>query len=149
MAITNLTKVDTRVVEKQGWSVRKERSRITLACSGCRDFTATDILLERATDGTEGRIRSGKTTAKTMLEICKANAKSRSLDPCYGIKPANIKGAVGFVSDVNLGPLGFAATYVLWQDGRRLTIRNVAPSRRAARQNGRVMFRAIAPQIVR
>lgn len=149
MAITNLNKVDTAVIEKQGWSVKKQRSRITLFCNGCADFTATDIILDRATDGTEGRIRSGKTTAKTMMDICKQNAKTRGGGTCHAVTPVRIKGAVGFLNDVSLGPMGYAATYVLWQDGRRLTIRNVASTRRAAKQNGQVMLKALAPQIVR
>lgn len=147
MAITNLTKVNTQVIEKQGWTARKERGRLTLFCGGCRDFTATDIILERATDGTEGRIRTGKTTAKTMLDVCKKNARGGAA--CYAVTPVKLKGAVGFLNDVSLGPMGFAATYVLWQDGRRLTIRTAAPSRRAAKQNGQVMLKAIASQIVR
>ncbi len=148
MAITNLTRVNTEIVEKQGWTVRKQSGRITLMCTGCREFTATDVMLERSSDGTEGRIRSGKTTAKTMMDVCRQNAKSRG-SQCFEITPIRLKGAVGFLNDVSLGPMGFAATYVLWQDGRRLTIRNVAPSRRAAKQNGAVMLRAIGAQIVR
>lgn len=148
MAITNLTKVNVQVVEKQGWSVRKERGRITLSCTGCREFTATDIRLDRATDGTEQRIRAGKMTAQSMLRTCKESAR-RTGGACYATRVANLKGAVGFVSDVGLGPFGYASTHTLWQDGRRLTIRSVAPSRQAARQNGQVMSRLIGAQIVR
>lgn len=149
MAIINLTKVNTQVIEKQGWTVRKQRNRMTLFCSGCREFTATDVILERATDGTEGRIRQGRTTARTMMDVCRQNAKVRTGSTCNAVTPIKLKGAVGFLNDVGLGPMGSSATYVLWQDGRRLTIRNVAATRQAARQNGQVMFRAIAPQIVR
>lgn len=148
MAITNLTRVNTQVIERQGWTVRKQPGRLTLFCSGCREFTATDVILERASDGTEARIRSGRTTEKTMMDVCRQNAKSRG-SACHAVRAVRLKGAVGFATDAGLGPMGNATTYVLWQDGRRLTIRNVAPTRRAARQNGQVMFRALAPQIVR
>lgn len=148
MAMTNLTRLNTTALEKQGWTVRKQASRVTLFCKSCGEMTATDIILERANDGTEERIRSGQTTAKTMLAICKKNAENRG-SACYGISPVALKGAVGFVSDVGVGPMGSAATYILWQDGRRLTIRNVAPTRAAARKHGKSMFRALASQIVR
>jgi hypothetical protein len=147
LAMSVLSGVNTSILEAQGWQMRKENARLTLACGDFEGFVATNILLESARDGTEKRIRSGETTAATMLPVCRENAQAKGSE-CFGLKEADLAGAVGFVSDVGLGPMGFASTYVLWQNGKRLTIRSVAPTRAEAARVGRLMFKSLASQIV-
>ncbi len=147
MALRSLTDVDTGKLEAEGWQVRKAAERLTLACGDCADLTATDVLLDSVSDGTEQRIRSGTTTAATMLDLCRKNAAAKGSE-CFDLREANLQGAVGFVTETGLGPMGFSSTYVLWQDGRRLTIRSVAPSRKKAVEVGKLMFKSIGSQVV-
>lgn len=148
MKITNLTRVDTKAFDEAKWLVRKEASRLTIACNGCSSMTAIDTTLSASPAGMEQRIRSGQTTAQTMLEICRQNAGKTGAE-CYGLKPANMGKAVGFVSDVKIFEGVFSATYTLYQDGRMLLMRCVGPSRQEARRMGNLAFKEIAPQIVR
>ncbi|SFT81064.1 hypothetical protein [Mesorhizobium sp. YR577] len=148
MLLSDLRKVDVGAFPAGEWSVKKERDRLTIACEKCDGFVAMDLQLSRGPAGTESNIRSGKTTAKTMLDICKQNAVSRG-SSCYSIKPANLKGAVGFVSDVKIADSTYAATYTIYQDGKLLLMRNIAGSRKEAARVGKLAFKHIAPQIVR
>lgn len=150
MLLNDLTKVDASAFKSPDYAVRQEEAgRMTIVCSSCSGFAAIDVLLGRGPgDGTEERIRSGKTTAKTMFEACKKNAEARGT-VCFAMAPANKKGAVGFVSEWKINDTTFGATYTLYQDGKLLTMRNVAGSRRQAKRLGRLAFRHIAPQVVR
>ena len=148
MKLSDLSRVDVSAFPEPKWAARKERDRLTLACLECADFTAIDVKLSKGPPGTEERIRSGETTAGTMLGICKDNA-ARTGSECFSIKPANVKGAVGFVSDVSVGGGSFAATYTIYQDGDLLVVRHVPSSREEAARSGEQAFRALVPQIVR
>lgn len=148
MRISDLTQVDTAAFPASAWLVKKESDRLTLACADCEGLVAIDVKLSRGPTGVEGRIRSGETTAATMMDVCRQNAVKTGSE-CYAITPANLKEAVGFVSDVKVFEGTFAATYTIYQGGDLLVMRNVAGSREEARRIGGLAFRDIAPQIVR
>ena len=145
--ITDLGKVDTKALPGK-WSVNPQGKRLVVSCNGCEGFTAIDVQLSKAPAGMEDRIRSGETTARTMLDICRKNAAGNGSE-CYGLKKANLKKAVGFVSDVKIFEGTYANTYTLYQDGQLLLMRCVAGSREEAKRIGTLAFQKIAPQIVR
>ena len=148
LRISDLKKVDVSAFPQSDYSIRQESDRLTVACEKCDGLVAIDVQLAAGPAGTEENIRSGKTTAATMFDICKKNAEARGSE-CYSIEPANLKDAVGFVSDVKIADEMYAATYTIYQDGKLLLMRNVAGSRAEAKRLGDLAFQHIAPQIVR
>ena len=148
MRINDLQKVETKAFPESKWLVRKEADRLTIACSDCATMTAIDVQLSAAPPGMEDRIRDGETTAASMLEVCKQNAEKTGAE-CYGLKRADVKDAVGFVSDVKIFDDTYSATYTLYQGGSLLLMRCVGPSREEAKRVGNLAFREIAPQIVK
>ena len=151
MALGDLTgvEVDAGAFPPAQWSPRKEAARLTLACLACEGgMTAIDMQLSAAPAGMEGRVREGQTTARTMLDICRANAEKTGGE-CYGLERSDLKGAVGFVSDVRIFEGTYSATYTLYQDGSLLLMRSVAADRKTARRNGDKALRSLASQVVR
>ena len=148
LQLTDLSKVDTKALAGK-WSAKPEGSnRLVLSCGDCRGLTAIDVQLSKAPAGMEDRVRAGKTTAQTMLDICRKNA-AKSGTECYGLKKSNLKSAVGFVSDVKISDNIYANTYTLYQDDQLLLMRCIAGSRAEAKRIGALAFQKIAPQIVR
>lgn len=149
MALDDLTKVDLSAFAMPDYAVKKEANRITVVCIVCGGFSAIDVHLAAGpNDGTEERIRSGQTTAETMLDVCKKNVIPGTSE-CYDIKKADLKGAVGFVSDVKANGTSYSATYTLYQDGKLLLMRNISDSREKAAKLGALAYEHIAPQVVR
>ena len=148
MRLTDLTKVDVSAFPTPDYTIKQAPDRLTIACVKCDGLVAIDVTISPTMDGTEERIRNGETTAKTMLEICKKNAKARGTE-CYNIRTANLKGAVGFVSDYKISDAMYGATYTIFQDNKLLMMRNIAGSRAEAKRLGGLAFEHVAPQIVR
>lgn len=134
-------------MSRDGWLVRKTANRIVMSCPKCPGFTAIDVQLSHVGDGTEARVRAGITIAKSMFNVCKRNASINGTK-CFSGAAVNLRRAVGFVTSVQISRVTYSATYVLWQRGARLVIRNVAPSRKTAEALGRRTFKVIVNQIV-
>jgi hypothetical protein len=145
--LTDLRKLNIAPLEAKGWLARKDERRVILMCAECAGNPSVDVQLSTLPDGTEGRIRSGATTAESMRERCQANA-ARLKTTCHSLTASNVAGAVGFVSDVSLGERSHVATQTLWQDGYVLVIRVLSDSRDVAQSTVREMTAKLGSQIV-
>lgn len=142
-ALGNLKRVALDISQFAGGSYDSlvERKRIIVACSTCEDLTTLVVQLDRSTDGTEGRFRSGETTIKKMRDIC------RERDPKCQLTRLDLGRAVGWVTQYSSGRTK-GSTAVLFLDGDLLTIRSVSDSRNRVGRNMAAALRHIAPQIV-
>jgi len=148
MPAHDLRNVNTDAFPSSEWDVQAEAERLVIACAECDDFTAIDVQLLEADDTTEAGIRAGNVITQTMMEGCEANARDTSTE-CYGVRIADLKGAVGFVNDVKVFEGTYSNTYALYQDEILLLMRGVGASRDEARRVGDLAYRHIAPQIFR
>lgn len=133
--------VDANAFVGGTYQVDQKQDATVIACVNCDDLTVIGIRLERSTDGTEGRFRSGQTTIEDLQEKC------RNSDPKCQLTRLDLGGAVGWVSQYKLGP-NEGSTAVLFQDGDLLTIRSLSESRNRTGTNMAAALRTIAPQIV-
>jgi hypothetical protein len=147
-AVADLTRVDLSRFDAGRWSAKQEAARITLACTACEELTAIDIQLGDD-DGTEGRIRSGQTTAESMSAIGRANAaRSAGAGEYFGAEAIRRGAAVGFRQEARaLGQ--FITTYILWDGGKRLIIRGSAPDRAVSRRIAQEGYDKVAAQMAR
>lgn len=143
---TDLTTIDTSSFAEGEWLARKKKERILFLCQTCSDQVILDIQLQKAPDRTEDRIRSGQTTEKKMFDICKQNA-AKTGSKCFSLKNSNIGKAVGFVTSTQLPNGTYTNTRTLWQDGKLMLVRAIAPSTKTADQVGAKAFNAIVKQI--
>ena len=144
--VTDLRKLDASSFTNDHWTAKPTKERVILACTNCSVTTALDIQIRRVDDGTEGRIRSGQTTAASMFDICKNNAKKTG-STCISLKEANHKNAVGFVSSTDLFNNTFTSTYVIWQNGYILIMRAIAADQKEATSIGKKAFQNLLPQL--
>ncbi len=100
------------------------------------------IMLGQQTDGTEERVRSGRTTMADLERLCQAR------EPSCRITRADMGPAVGWVSVYRVGDTVAGSTLMLIRDGNLMTVRSIAPTPEAARQNVERLQRAVLPQIV-
>ena len=133
--------VDPAALLGEGFVARAEPARLTLACLGCADLTAIDVLLGRQDDGTEGRVRSGETTAADLQALCQAQ------DPSCRVEMLDVAPAVGWIS-AYAGAGGFGSTAIVLRDGDLLTIRSVAGDASAARANAEAVVAGLGPLII-
>ncbi len=130
-AMTDLTRLKTGVFLSAGhhFTSKAEPQRLTFACLSCKDFTAIDVLLDKSSDGTEGRLRSAQTKVETIEQNC------RTRDPNCSITGLKRRGAIGWVSKTKA--IGSAiSTTVLFKSGDRLVVRSVAADVDVAYDNG-------------
>ncbi|MGL4242762.1 MAG: hypothetical protein ACRCTI_16745 [Beijerinckiaceae bacterium] len=147
-AVTDLTRVELSGFDTARWSARQEPARLTLHCTGCPGISAIDVQISDD-DGTGGRVRSGETTASTMEQIGRANAaRNPGASEYYGAEAVVRGGAVGFRQEAK-ALSQFVVTYVLWDGGKRLIVRGMAPDRAAARSLAAEGFEKVAGQIAR
>lgn len=144
----SLPSIDTSAFEAPEWSVDRQPDRLVLACEACDELTAIDVRVARVADDSETESREGRITAQSLFAECEANARHTEA-ACYDLRPVDLKGAVGFVSDVRIFEGVYSNTYSLYQDGRVIVMRGVGDSRDEARRVGDLAYRHIAPQIVR
>jgi hypothetical protein len=116
----------------KGYIARVEAERTTIACLECEGAPMMDILIGTTSDGTEGRLRSGKTTIADMEALCKANS------PTCEIEAVNVSPAVGYISAYPLGETA-GSTMVIMQDGDMLTVRSIAGTPELARKNAKLV----------
>jgi hypothetical protein len=142
-AIRDLTAVagEAKASLGEGFVARAEPQRLTLMCPGCEGAPMIDLLLGRQADGTEERVRAGRTSLAQLEAIC------RSRSPDCRLSALSVAPAVGWVSAYTAGS-GAGATAVILRDGDLLTIRSLAGSPAAASRQVDVLARAVAPRIV-
>jgi hypothetical protein len=133
--------VDPAALLGEGHVARAEPARLSLACLGCADLPAVDVLLGRQDDGTEGRVRSGETTVADLQALC------RSRDPTCRIEALDVAPAVGWIS-AHEGAGGPGSTAIVLRDGDLLTIRSLAGDVATARANAEAVIAGLGPLII-
>jgi hypothetical protein len=124
-----------------GFVSRAAPERLTLMCSTCDGAPMVDLLLGRQADGTEERVRAGRTSMAELEAICRARS------PDCRLSGLSVAPAVGWVTSYGVGSSA-GATAIILRDGDLLTIRALAGSRAAAARQVETLARAVAPRIV-
>jgi hypothetical protein len=141
---TDLEVVAQRAQAALGQGFRPQvgnRQRVVLMCASCGGVTMVTIQIGRQTDGTEDRLRGGQTTIADLERLCQAN------EPTCRIQRADSGSAVGWVSTYG-GASASGSTLVLLRGGDMLTVRSIAPTQEAARENVQRLQRSVLPQII-
>ena len=110
-------------------------------CSSCRGAPTIELQLGRLTDGTEERVRSGRTSLGALETLC----VRRNPDCRLSALPAGP--AIGWLSVYAL-ERGAGATAVILRGGDLLTIEARAADRGAAEDSVRRLTEAVLPRIV-
>lgn len=121
------------------WQVAGQK-RVTLTCANCTLPVMVTLQIGSQTDGTEERVRNGKTTIARLEQLCQAK------EPTCRIERADIGRTVGWVSTFRAGTAG-GSTMVLLRNGNMLTVRSKAATPQAARENIRRLQFNVLPQI--
>lgn len=142
-ALHDLTRVtdEARAAIGQEATAQAEAQHLIVTCSSCRGAPTADLQLGRLNDGTEQRVRSGKTSFGALEAICiKQNPDCR-----LSSLPAGR--AIGWISVYALDH-GAGAMAVILRDGDALTIAATASSRGAAEDSVQRLAQMIVPRIV-
>ena len=120
-----------------------EPGHLLLACIECGDGSAVDLTVAPGAGdrGTEGRVRSGETTAADLQALCQAR------EPACTIDLLDVAPAVGWISAWSMGATAVATAIVL-RDGDQLTLRSIGPDPARARANADAVIATLVPQIV-
>lgn len=124
-----------------GFSQRSEPQRLTLVCPKCEGEPAIDLQLGRQTDGTEERLRSGQTPISRLEKLCQEKS------PSCRLTGLDIAPAVGWISAYPMGSM-FASTVVILRGGDLLTIRSVASTADAARNNAEKVVKVVRAKLI-
>lgn len=124
-----------------GFVSRAAAERLTLMCMSCEGAPMVDLLLGRQSDGTEERVRAGRTSMADIEAICRARS------PDCRLSALSVAPAVGWVTRCGVGSSA-GATAVILRGGDLLTIRALASSREAAARQVEILARTVAPRIV-
>ncbi len=115
--------------------------RLIVTCAACAGAPSVDLQLGRLTDGTEERVRSGKTSFAALEGICvKRNPDCR-------LTSLSVGRAVGWISVYAIGRSG-GATAVILRDGDLLSIEARAADRGTAEDAVQRLAQAVVPRIV-
>ncbi len=142
-AIRNLTVIaaDAGTALGPGFVSRAAPERLTLMCTTCEGAPLVDLLLGRQTDGTEERVRAGRTSMAQLEAIC------RERSPDCRVSGLPVAPAIGWATTYGVGSSA-GATAVILRGGDLLTIRAFAGSREAAARQVEILARTVAPRIV-
>ena len=142
-AVHDLTKIaeEARSAFGDGTSAQAEPQHLTLTCPACAGSPAVDLQLGRLNDGTEERVRSGKTSFGALEAIC----LRRNPDCRLSSIPAGP--AIGWISVYPVGR-GGGATAVILRDGDLLSIEARAASREAAGDAVQRLAQTVLPRVV-
>ena len=142
-AVHDLTLIaeEARTALGAGVSAQAEPTHLTLVWTACEGAPTTELQLGRLTDGTEARVRSGKTTFAALEAIC----LKRNPDCRLSSLPAGP--AIGWLTNYAVGR-GGGATAVILRDGDMLAIEARAASRGAAEDAVERLAHTIMPRIV-
>lgn len=143
-AAKDLTQVadDAKAALGGDFAHRAEAARLTLTCPTCKGEPMIDVLVGRQDDGTEERVRSGKTTIAQLEKFCRAK-----VDACR-ISELKVAPAVGWLSAYPMGAAMAGSTVVILRGGDLLTIRSLASDPGVAKRNAEKLAASIAPKIV-
>lgn len=123
-----------------GFVSRAEPGRVTLTCPECAGAPMVDVLLGRQDDGTEARVRSGKTPVAALEALC------RQRNPACHLTGLRVAPAVGWVSTYPMGGMA-GSTAIILRDGDLLTIRSIAGDAPNARANTDKLVQAVVGRI--
>ncbi|MFB0489566.1 hypothetical protein ABIE45_002152 [Methylobacterium sp. OAE515] len=142
-AVHDLTQVTeaARASLGSGSSAQAEPEHLTLTCTGCAGAPLAELQLGRLSDGTEQRVRSGKTSFGALEALC----IKRNPDCRLSGLPAGP--AIGWITVYALGN-GGGATAVILRDGDLLSIDARATSRGSAEDTVQRLVQTIMPRIV-
>jgi hypothetical protein len=124
-----------------GFDPRSEAQRLTLICAKCEGDPTIDLQLGRQTDGTEERVRSGRTPIARLEKLCQER------NPSCRLVGLDVAPAVGWISTYSMRAT-FASTAVILRGGDLLTIRLLASNPEAARSNAEKVVRAVQPRLI-
>jgi hypothetical protein len=125
----------------RGSTVRPEAQHLSLHCPTCAGAPTVDLRIGRLTDGTEERVRAGKTSLGALEAMCvRRNPDCRLSGLAAGP-------AVGWISIYGLEQ-GAGATAVILRDGDLLTIEARASTRGTAEDSLRRLASAVLPPVV-
>ncbi|UHC19602.1 hypothetical protein LRS73_29155 [Methylobacterium currus] len=124
-----------------GFVSRAAPERLTLICTTCEGAPMVDLLLGRQTDGTEERVRAGRTSMAQLEAIC------RERSPDCRLSGLSVAPAVGWATTYGVGSSA-GATAIILRGGDLLTIRALAGSREAAARQVEILACTVAPRIV-
>jgi hypothetical protein len=143
LAVADLRTIERAVIEAigPGFIGRAEPSRIDMMCSACAGEPIVGVQIGKQDDGTEQRVRSGRTTIKDLERLCRARS------PECRITPLDVAPAVGWVSSYPIGETA-GATAVVIQDGQLLTIRSIATDAASARRNVDKLMPLIRTEVI-
>ena len=119
---------------------RAEDGQIALSCLSCPGKPIVGIALGRQNDGTEQRVREGKTTMEQLGAQCRAR------DASCELTALDVAPAVGWITSYRMGSMA-GATAVIIRDGDLLTIRSLSEDPAIARANA-VKMTSFAHQII-
>ncbi|GJD64010.1 hypothetical protein [Methylobacterium frigidaeris] len=125
----------------RGYAARAAPERLTLMCTTCDGAPMVDLLLGRQADGTEERVRAGRTSMAQLESLCRARS------PDCRLSALSVAPAVGWVTSYSIGSSA-GATAVVLRDSDLLTIRALAGSREVAARQVEILARKVAPRIV-
>ena len=142
-AIHDLTTIveEARTAFGSGSSAQAEPQHLILTCSACGGAPTADLVVGRLTDGTEERVRSGKTTLAALETIC----LKRNPDCRLSSIPAGP--AIGWISVYPVGRSGGAMAVIL-RDGDLLSIEARATNRDAAEDAVQRLVQTVSRRIV-
>ena len=142
-AIHDLTPLaeDTRTALGKDATVQAQPLQLMLTCPACDGAPTVALQLGRLTDGTEGRIRSGRTTMAALETMC----VQKNPDCRLTTLPAGP--AVAWITSYAFGT-GAGATAIILRDGDLLTIDARSVDRGAAEDTVLRLARKLLPRIV-
>ena len=100
--------------------------QVALSCVSCPGSPIVGVALGRQDDGTEQRVREGKTTIEQLRARCRAR------DPSCEMTALEVASAVGWITSYRIGSMA-GATAVIIRDGDLLTIRSLSEDPAIAR----------------
>ncbi|MBE7200036.1 MAG: hypothetical protein INR70_19820 [Parafilimonas terrae] len=142
-AVHDLTPVaeDARLALGKDATAQAQPFQLLLTCPSCDGAPTVALQLGRLTDGTEGRIRSGKTTMGALETMC----VQKNPDCRLTTLPAGP--AVAWITSYAFGT-GAGATAIVLRDGDLLTIDARSIDRGAAEDTVLRLAQTLLPRIV-
>lgn len=119
---------------------RTEDGQVALSCLSCTGSPIVGVTLGRQDDGTEQRVREGKTT------IAQLRAQCRARDSSCELTALKVAPAVGWITSYRMGSMA-GATAIIIRDGDILTIRSLSEDPAIARVNA-VKMTSLAHRII-
>lgn len=142
-ATTDLASVQGAVTEAlgPGYIVQARPGKLAYSCATCAGEPILGIEIGRQDDGTEARVRSGRTSIADLEALCRAR------NPECRLARIEAGPAVGWVSSYALGSSA-GATAILIRDGDLLTIRSVANDAATARRTIDTLMPLVRARII-